>query len=69
MVTSTHEKMMSIDCKLGDKNLEKMLADGVVDADMGVQLPIGTGVNSVKTEEVDEDVQKAKDTIADLKLT
>ena len=66
---STHEKMMSIDCKLGDKNLEKMLTDGVVDADMGMQLPIGTGANSVKTEEVDEDVQKAKDVIADLKLT
>ena len=61
--------MMSIDCKLGDKNLEKMLTDGVVDADMGMQLPIGTGANSVKTEEVDEDVQKAKGTIADLKLT
>ena len=66
---STHEKMMSIDCKLGDKNLEKMLTDGVVDDDMGMQLPIGTGALSVKTEEVDEDVQKAKDAIADLKLT
>jgi len=61
--------MMSIDCKLGDKNLEKMLTDGVVDAEMGMQLPIGSGALSVKTEEVDEDVQKAKDAISDLKLT
>ena len=67
--SSTHEKVIAMDCKLSEKNLDKMLTDGNVDVDLGMNVPLAVGGMAVKTEEVDEDVQKTKDMLADLKLT
>ncbi len=67
--STEHEKLMAIDCKLNDKSMEKMLADGKVDLDLGMNVPLAAGAMCVKSEEVDECVQKAKDMLAELKLT
>ena len=67
--STEHEKLMAIDCKLNDKSMEKMLADGKVDLDLGMNVPLAAGAMCVKNEEVDECVQKAKDMLTDLKLT
>ena len=67
--STEHEKLMAIDCKLNDKSMEKMLADGKVDLDLGMNVPLAAGAMGVKDEEVDECVQKAKDMLTDLKLT
>ena len=67
--STEHEKLMAIDCKLNDKSMEKMLADGKVDLDLGMNVPLAAGAMGVKNEEEDECVQKAKDMLTDLKLT
>ena len=67
--STEHEKLLAIDCKLNDKSMEKMLADGKVDLDLGMNVPLAAGAMGVKDEEVDECVQKAKDMLTDLKLT
>ena len=63
--TSAHDKEMKMDCKLSDKNMDKMLADGVVDDDLGIALPGAKG-SEVKEEE-NEDIPKVKDMLADIK--
>jgi len=68
-LSTEHEKLLAIDCKLNDKSMEKMLADGKVDLDLGMNVPLAAGAMGVKDEEVDECVQKAKDMLTDLKLT
>ena len=60
---------MEIDCQLSDKNMEKMLADGSVDADLGVSIPLARQALAVKDEDVSEDIKRAREVLADLKLT
>ena len=59
-------KMMQMECKLTDKNLEKMLADGHVDGELGMNMPL-MDTTEVKTESVDEDVKVLRDILTDLK--
>ena len=54
--------------KLTDKNVDKMMTDGVVDADMGIALP-GSSKDAMIKEEEHEDVPKVKAMLADLKPT
>ncbi len=65
-ISSAHEKEIKIECKLTDKNLEKMVEDGHIDVDLGVTVP---ALVDVKTEEGGEDIKLLKDALADLKWT
>ena len=46
-----------------------MLADGNVDADLGVSIPLARQALAVKDEDVSEDIKRAREVLADLKLT
>ena len=63
-----NEKIMQIDCKLTEKNLEKMMADGHVDCDLGMSVPLQSLEVKAETME-NEDVQPLKEMLAGLKLT
>ena len=55
-----------MECKLTDKNMDKMLVDGQIDSDLGIVLPGANKSSGVKEEE-NEDIQKVKDMLADIK--
>ena len=62
-----YDKEMEMQCKLSDKAVKDMVADGNVDGDFGVALPGSSKAVEVKEEIVNEDVPKAKERLADLK--
>lgn len=60
---------MSLETKVDNKSLDKMLGDGGhLDMDLGVSVPGAVALQEVKAEE-DEEVQKVKDVLQDLKFT
>ena len=66
--TTAHVKNMSMECKVTEKNMDKLLSDGQVDGDLGMNVPHSGGV-MVKQEAVDDDVQPLREALADLKFT
>ncbi len=68
-MSTEHEKHMGLECKLTDKNMENMLKDGQVDADLGMYVPLLPSVECKREQEDNEDVGPLKDMLADLKST
>ena len=60
------EKMMEMECKLADKNIDRVITNLELSFDLACQA--GALVN-VKREDDGDEIKLLKDTVADLKLT
>ena len=61
-----HDKEFTLETKLGEKNLEA-LGEGILDADLGLNLPGSSGSTAVKQEQENDDIKPVKEMITDLK--
>lgn len=58
---------MSMECKVTEKNMDKLLTDGQVDDDLGMNVPHSS--MAVKQEAKEDDEKPLKEALADLKFT